>query len=115
MKVRLPGGHGAGISSMQQLMRQAQKTQEEIQKASTELEAKEYSATAGGEAVKVTVSGKMEVSKIEITPEVVDPEDVEMLSDMIKAAINEAIKKAQNEKDSVMESISGQMNLPGIF
>ncbi len=100
---------------MQQLMRQAQKTQEEIQKASTELEAKEYSATAGGEAVKVTVSGKMEVSKIEITPEVVDPEDVEMLSDMIKAAINEAIKKAQNEKDSVMESISGQMNLPGIF
>ena len=115
MKVRLPGGHGAGINSMQQLMRQAQKTQEEIQKASTELEAKEYSATAGGEAGKVTVSGKMEVSKIEITPEVVDPEDVEMLSDMIKAAINEAIKKAQNEKDSVMESISGQMNLPGIF
>ncbi len=115
MKVRLPGGKGSGMNSMQQLMRQAQKTQEEIEKASTELEAKEYSATAGGEAVKVTISGKMEVSKIEITPEVVSPEDVEMLSDMIKAAINEAIKKAKNEKDSVMESISGQMNLPGIF
>lgn len=115
MKVRLPGGKGSGINGMQQLMRQAKKTQEEIEKAATELESKEYSATAGGEAVKVTVSGKMEVSKIEITPEVVSSEDIEMLSDMIKAAINEAIKKVKNEKDSVMESISGQMNLPEIF
>lgn len=115
MKVRLPGNSGSGINNMQQLMRQAQKTQEEIEKASKDLEAREYSATSGGEAVKVTVSGKMEVLKIEINPEVASPEDVDILSDMIKAGINEAIKKAKTEKDSVMESISGQMNLPGIF
>ena len=86
-----------------------------MEKASAELEKKEYSASSGGEAVKVTVSGKFEVKNIDIKPEVVDPQDVSMLSDLIIAAINEAIRKADQEKEEMMQSISGQMHIPGLF
>jgi DNA-binding YbaB/EbfC family protein len=115
MKVRLPNNGGAGMNDIQKLARQAQQAQEQMEKASAELEEKEYSATSGGEAVKVTVNGKLEVQKIDIKPEVVDPEEIDMLSDMIIAAVNEAIKKANTEKETVMQNISGQMNLPGLF
>ncbi len=71
--------------------------------------------TAGGGAVKVTVTGKMELTKVEIEPEVVDPEDVEMLSDLIMAAANEALRSAAKEKEEKMDSISGGLNIPGIF
>ena len=80
-----------------------------------ELEAKEYEATAGGGAVKVTVTGKMELTKVELSPEVVDPEDVEMLSDLVIAAANEALRAAQKEKEDKLESISGGHNIPGMF
>ena len=84
MKARLPKGYGnGGANNIQQLARQAQKLQDDMEAASAELEAKEYDATAGGGAVKVTVTGKMELTKVEISPEVVDPEDVEMLSDLV--------------------------------
>ncbi len=112
MKVRLPK---SSAPNMQDIMFKAQKAQEEMEKASSELEEKEYSASSGGEAVKVTVNGKIEITKIDIKPEVVDPEDVEMLSDMIIAAANEAIKKANSEKDEIMNSISSKINLPGMF
>lgn len=114
MKVRLPKS-GAGMNDIQRLAKQAQEAQEEMEKASAELEKKEYIASSGGEAVKVTVSGKFEVKNIDIKPEVVDPQDVSMLSDLIIAAINEAIRKADQEKEEMMQSISGQMHIPGLF
>ena len=117
MKARVPKNFGgnAAPSNLQQLAKQAQKMQEEMDAASTELEAKEYTATAGGEAVKVTVSGAMAVKNIELKPEVVDPEDIEMLTDLIIAATNEALKAASTEKEEVMTKISGGLNMPGLF
>lgn len=116
MKARLPKGYGGGgIGNMQQLARQAQKMQEEMENANRELEEKEFSATSGGEAVKVTVTGKMEVKVIELKPEVVDPDDVEMLSDLIIAATNEALRAAATEKEERMNAISGGLNIPGMF
>lgn len=115
MKVRLPKNHGGEMNNLQQLAKQAQETQAKMEQASAELDAKEYSATSGGEAVKVVINGKLEVIKMEIKPEVVDPEEVDMLSDMIIAAVNEAIKKATVEKETVMQDLSGQMNIPGLF
>ena len=115
MKVRLPNSGSFGMNNMQDLVKKAQKAQEEMEKSQAELEEKEYSASSGGEAVKVVINGKMEITKLEIKPEIVDPEDVEMLSDMIIAAVNESIKKASEDKEETMQKISGQMNLPGLF
>ena len=116
MKARLPKGYGSGgANNIQQLARQAQKLQDDMEAASKELETKEYEATDGGGAVKVTVTGKMELTKVEISPEVVDPEDVEMLSDLVMAAANEAIRAAAKEKEDKMETISGGLNIPGMF
>ena len=105
MKARLPKNYNPGAANIQQLARQAQKMQEEM----------EYSATSGGEAVTVTVTGKMEVKSIEMKPEVVDPEDLEMLSDLIIAATNEALRAAAEEKNATLEKISGGLNVPGMF
>ena len=69
----------------------------------------------GGEAVKVKINGKLEIQSIELKPEIVDPQEVDMLSDLIIAAVNEAIKKANDEKEEMISQISGQMNLPGLF
>lgn len=116
MKARLPKGYGGGGSNnMQQIARQAQKMQEAMEAATEELETKEYTATSGGNAVKVTVTGKMEVKSIEIEPEVIDPDDAEMLSDLIIAATNEALREANQEKEDTMGALSGGINLPGIF
>ena len=112
MKARLPKGYGGGgAGNIQQLARQAQKMQDEMAQATEELNAKEYTATAGGNAVKVTVSGEMEVKSIEIEPEVVDPEDVEMLADLVIAAVNEALRAASKDKEETMDKISGGLNL----
>ncbi len=116
MKARLPQGYGGGgAANLQQLARQAQKLQEEMDKATAELEEKEYSATSGGDAVKADVTGKMEVKSIELKPEVVDPEDTEMLSDLVIAAVNEALRAAAADKEERMEKLSGGLNMPGIF
>ncbi|MBQ1977462.1 MAG: YbaB/EbfC family nucleoid-associated protein [Ruminococcus sp.] len=119
MKARLPQGYGGGgAANLQQLARQAQKMQADMENASAELEAKEYEAAAGGGAVKVVVTGKMEVKSIDIAQDVVDPDDVEMLSDLVMAAVNEALRSAANEKEKTMESLSGGfggMNIPGLF
>lgn len=116
MKARLPQGYGGGgAANLQQLARQAQKIQEDMDRITVELEAKEYSATAGGDAVKATVTGKMEVKSIDIKPEVVDPEDVEMLSDLVIASVNEALRAAAADKAQNMEKISGGINMPGMF
>ncbi len=116
MKARLPKGYGGGgTNNIQQLARQAQKIQDDMEAASAELEAKEYEAAAGGGAVKITVTGKMELTKVEIQPEVVDPDDVEMLSDLVMAAANEALRTAAKEKEEKMDSISSGLNIPGMF
>lgn len=113
MKARLPQGMGGGgAANLQQLARQAQKMQEQI---TTELEAKEYTAAAGGGAVSATVTGKMEVKNIDIKPEVIDPDDAEMLGDLVAAAVNEALRAAANEKEEKLGAISGGMSLPGIL
>lgn len=113
MKARIP--RGGAPTNLQQIAKQAQKMQEEMDVANSELEAREYTATAGGEAVQVVVTGKMEVKSINIKPEVVDPEDIEMLSDLIIASTNEALRKASEDKAQTMEKISGGLNIPGLF
>lgn len=112
MNVRLPKN---GMNNIQQIAQKAQQAQAEMEKITAELEEKQYTATAGGEAAKVTVNGKLEVINIDLKPEIVDPEDTEMLADLIKGAINEAIKVANTEKDEAMQKISGQINIPGLF
>lgn len=114
MKARLPQGYGGGAGNLQALARQAQKMQDDMATATEELNAKEYTATAGGNAVKVTVTGTMEVKSIDIEPEVVDPDDVEMLSDLVMAAVNEALRSATKDKEKTMEKISGGFNMPSM-
>ena len=116
MKARLPQGMGGGqAANMNQMIRQAQKMQEAMEKAQEELNAKEYEATAGGGMVAVTMNGKKEIVKVSLKPEVVDPEDVEILEDMIAAAVNEAIRSVEADSQQVMGSITGGMKGPGLF
>ena len=116
MKARLPQGMGGGgAANLQQLARQAQKMQEKMEQITAELEAKEYTATSGGGAVSVTVTGKMEVKTIDIQPEVIDPDDAEMLGDLITAAVNEALRAATAEKEEKLGAVSSGMSIPGMF
>ncbi len=116
MKARLPKGYSnGGNTNIQQLARQAQKMQEEMDAASKELDEKEYSATAGGGAVTAVVKGSLEIKSLEISKDVVDPEDIDMLSDLVIAAVNEAIRNARDEKAETMDKISGGLNVPGLF
>ena len=102
---------------MANLMKQAQKMQRQMEEQAKELEAKEFTATAGGEAVEVTVSGKREVLKVELAEEVVDPDDIEMLEDLIVAATNEALPKVDEESSSAMSKLTGGLGggIPGMF
>ena len=97
----MPGGN------MQQLMKQAQKMQQQMMDKQEELDNREYSASSGGGAVSVTVSGKRGVKSIEIKPEVVDPEDVEMLQDLIMAAVNEALRQGEQTRENELNKIGG--------
>ena len=117
MKARIPQNYtgSSAPTSRQQLAKQAQKMQEEMENATAELDEKEYSASAGGSAVNVVISGKLQIKKIDISPEVIDPEDPEMLADLVMAAVNEAIRNANEEKESVMTKISGGISIPGLF
>lgn len=99
------GGFGGG-ANMQQLMRQAQKLQEQMAKAQEELDEREFTAQAGGGMVSVTVTGKREIKSLEINPECVDPEDVEMLQDMILAAANEALRTAEDTRNAEMSRLA---------
>ena len=116
MRARLPQGmNGGGAANLQQLAKQAQKMQENMEALTAELEEKEYTATSGGGMVTVVATGKMEVKSIEIKPEIVDPDDIEMMSDVITAAVNEAIRAAITEKDEKMNALSGGLSIPGMF
>lgn len=89
--------------------------QEQMEAITAELEGKEYTASAGGDAVRATVTGKMEVKSVEIKPEVIDPEDAEMLGDLVTAAVNAALSEAGAEKEEKMSAVSGGMGIPGMF
>ena len=104
------GGMGGGINM--NMIKQAQKMQQDMQKMQAELEEKEYTASAGGGVVSATVTGKRELKALVIDPEAVDPDDVEMLQDMIVAAVNEAIRAAESEMASSMQKLTGGMGLP---
>ena len=104
------GGFPGGMpGNMNNLMKQAQRMQRPMEEAQKELEEKEVTAAAGGGAVEVTVSGKHEVTKIKLSEEVVDPDDIEMLEDLIMAATNEAFRKLDEESQSSMAKITGSM------
>ena len=102
------GGFTGGIpGNMNNLMKQAQRMQRQMEETTKELEEKEYSASAGGGAVTVTVSGKKEVLSVKLAEEVVDPDDIEMLEDLIVAATNEALRKVEQENQAVMSKLTG--------
>ena len=101
-----PGGMGMP-GNMNNLMKQAQKMQKQMEESQKELETKEFTATAGGGAVEVTVSGKKEVTKVKLAEEVVDPDDIEMLEDLIVAATNEALRKMEEATTSAMAKLTG--------
>ncbi len=110
-----PGG-GFGGGNMGNLMKQAQKMQKDMERVQEELKERAVEATAGGGAIKVVATGKKEIKEIVIKPEVVDPEDVEMLQDLILAAVNEALRKADEMVNSEMGKITGGMGgLGGLF
>ena len=102
-----------GGANMQQLMRKAQKLQEQMAKAQEDLDAREFSAQAGGGMVSVTVTGKHELKSLEIKPECVDPDDVEMLQDLILAAVNEALRNAEETRNAEMSRLAPGMG--GMF
>ena len=109
-----PGGMGMP-GNMSNLMKQAQKMQRQMEESQKELEEKEYTATSGGGAVEVTVSGKKEVTKVKLSEEVVDPDDIEMLEDLIMAATNEALRKMEEESQETMSRLTGGLGMGGGF
>ena len=108
-----PGGFGGG--NMNNLMKQAQKLQRDMEQAQKELESKEFEASVGGGAVVVKVNGKKEVLDVTMKPEVVDPDDIEMLQDLVISAVNEALRKVDDAQSSQMSKMTGGMNIPGLF
>ena len=115
MKSRLPQGFGGGPSNMQNMMKQAQKMQEDMAALQEELDAKEYEIKAGGGVVTVRINGKKEILGLDIAPEIVDPDDIETLSDIVIAGVNQAIKTVDEENSKAMSTITGGLGLPGMF
>ena len=115
MRANLPKGVGGGAQNMQAMIRQAQKMQEDMAAKQEELDAREYDISAGGGVVNVKINGKREILSIDLQPEIVDPDDIETLSDILVAAVNEAIKRVDETNNAELNKITGPMNLPGLF
>ena len=111
MKARIQGGN----PNQGNMMKQIQKMQEDMEKIQAEVEATEYTSSVGGGAVEVTVNGSHEVLSIKMQPDVVDPEDIEMLEDLILSACNESIRKANEAMEKGMETAKGGLSIPGLF
>ncbi|MBQ4527595.1 MAG: YbaB/EbfC family nucleoid-associated protein [Clostridia bacterium] len=112
-KQRFPmGGMGGNANNM---IRQAQKMQQEMLKAQEEIEQTEFEATSGGGAVCVKMSGKKELTEVIIKPEACDPDDIEMLQDLIITAVNDAIGKVDEANNAKMSKLTGGINIPGLF
>lgn len=110
MKARIPGAQNQG-----NMMKKIQQMQEDMTRIQEEIEATEYTSSVGGGAVEVTVNGSHEVLSIKMQPDVVDPEDIEMLEDLLISALNESIKKANDAMDQGMERAKGGLLIPGLF
>lgn len=111
MKAMIPKG-----PSMNEMLRQAQKMQEDMQNKQAELEAKEYDVSAGGGVIKIKINGKREILSIDLAPEIVDPDDIDTLNDIIVAGVNEAIKKVNADADEEMKKVTGPLGgMPGMF
>ena len=114
MRANYPKGLG-GPQNMNGMMKQVQKMQEEMTALQTELEEREYEVSAGGGMVKVKINGKRDILQIDIQPDIVDPDDIETLADVVTAAVNEAIKKVDSTSESEMQKITGGLNIPGLL
>ncbi|MBE6805890.1 MAG: YbaB/EbfC family nucleoid-associated protein [Ruminococcaceae bacterium] len=112
MKCRIPNSGGGNMNAM---LKQAQKMQEDMAALQEDLENREYSASSGGGLVNVTVDGKHLIKSIKINPDAVDPDDSEMLEDLVTVAVNEAISKAIKTAEEEMGAITGGLNVPGLF
>ena len=112
MTARLPEGYNMKQGDM---MRRVQKMQEDMAAKQEELYAREYEVSAGGGVVSVKINGKKEILAIDMKPEIVDPDDIETLSDILVAAMNEAIKRVEDTNNEELNKITGPMNLPGLF
>lgn len=110
MKARIPGAQNQG-----NMMKKIQQMQEDMTRIQEEIEATEYTSSVGGGAVEVTVNGSHEVLSIKMQPDVVDPEDIEMLEDLLISALNESIKKANDAMDQGMDKAKGGLSIPGLF
>ena len=115
MKSRVPKQFQGGGQDMNSMIHQARKMQDQITVLQEDIEQRTFSATAGGGAVSVTVTGKKTLQSIELKPEVVDPEDIEMLQDLIISAVNEAINSVEETTEAEMSKITGGVALPGLF
>ena len=115
MRANIPKGMGGGAQNMQAMLRQAQKMQEDMAVLQEDLDSREYEIKAGGGVVSVKINGKKEILSVKIAPEVVDPDDVETLEDLVCAAVNEAIKKVESTSADEMQKITGALSLPGMF
>ena len=115
MKAHLPQGFGGGSSNMQGVIKQAQKMQERMAELQAELDEREYDFTVGGGMITIKMNGKKEMQSIEIKPEVVDPDDIEMLQDLIVAGVNEAISSIEKTNNDEMSKVTGNLNIPGMF
>ena len=115
MKARLPKGMGGGPQNMNQIIRQAQKMQDDMKALQEELDATEYEGMSGSGVVKAVVTGKHDVVSIKLDAAVVDPADIEMLEDLVAAAVNDAIAKAKKDSEEKMEKVTGGLNVPGMF
>ena len=113
MKVRIPNSGGPG--NMNQMLKQAQKMQEDMAALQEDLEQREFSAVSGGGMVEVTVDGKHLIKQIKINPDAIDPEDLEMLEDLVTVAVNEAIANAIKTSEEEMGALTGGINMPGLF
>ncbi len=114
MKVKLPKGVGGGPSNMQGMLKQAQKMQEDMAALREDLDSREYEVKAGGGVVTVKINGQLQVQSIDIAPDIVDPDDIETLSDILVAAVNEAITKVNDTNNEEMNKITGSLNLGGL-
>ena len=114
MRSRVPKNIGGG-SNMNSMIKQAQKMQDEITALQSDIEAREFSSTSGGGVVEVTVTGAKNIKSLTIKPEAVDPDDVEMLQDLVVSAINEAMNEVEKVTEDEMNKITGGVALPGLF
>ena len=112
MKARIPGAQQGGTNNM---MKKIQEMQENMERIQAEVEASEFTSSVGGGAVEVTVNGAHEVTAVNLKPEIVDPEDIEMLEDLLISAFNESIRKASEAMEKGMEQAKGGLSIPGIL